>query len=151
MKKLFYIIFLFNLASVQAQDEHKERHHIGISGGITGAFPETKYIPGGHLHYSYLYKIKNLQMGIGTGLEYLIDKHQHIGIDLSFSFFPTEDFEISIAPGIVFINNVKEYATHIELAYSFDIKSIHLGPLIETAVSKDDFHLTLGIHLGFGF
>ena len=149
MNRLLLLLLISSIIT-QAQESHDEHHHVGISGGITGVFPENNYIPGAHIHYSYLFKIKNIQMGIGAGLEYLMDKHQHIGTDLSLSFFPAEDFELNIAPGVVFANNNYEYATHIEIIYNFDINLIHLGPVIETAFSKDDFHLSVGIHMGIG-
>ena len=151
MKRIFLIFLLLNCLNVKAQEQHNEHNHLGISVGISKIFPEKTYVPGGHFHYSYLFKIKNIQLGVGTSLEYLFDKHQHIGTDLSFSIFPTEDIEISIAPGLVFSNNIMEYATHFELGYSFDLHSVHLGPIIEMAVSKEDIHLTIGVHVGFGF
>ena len=150
LKLLLIILIITKCSFAQAQEEHSEHHHIGISAGISKVLPEKNYLPGGHIHYSYLFKLKNIQFGIGSGIEYLFDKHHHIGADLSLSFFPTEDLEISIAPGLVFTNNLKEYATHFEVSYSFDLKNFHLGPIFETAISKDDVHLSIGLHLGIG-
>ena len=31
------------------------------------------------------------------------------------------------------------------------IKNIHIGPALEFAYEPEDFHISLGIHLGYGF
>ena len=35
--------------------------------------------------------------------------------------------------------------------HEFEIKNIHIGPALEFAYEPEDFHISLGIHLGYGF
>jgi hypothetical protein len=44
-----------------------------------------------------------------------------------------------------------EPALHLETAYEFEVKNFHIGPVAGVAVSRDDFHIGFGIHIGFGF
>jgi hypothetical protein len=39
----------------------------------------------------------------------------------------------------------------IETAYEFEIKNFHVGPAFEFAYDPEDFHISLGLHCGFGF
>ena len=37
------------------------------------------------------------------------------------------------------------------LLYEFEFESFHIGPLLELAYHPEDFHISLGIHVGWGF
>lgn len=43
------------------------------------------------------------------------------------------------------------FTFHIESTYEFEFKNIHLGPAIEFAYDPEDFHISLGLHIGYGF
>jgi len=40
---------------------------------------------------------------------------------------------------------------HVETLYEFEIKDFHIGPLIEFAYDKEDYHISIGLHVGLGF
>lgn len=40
---------------------------------------------------------------------------------------------------------------HFEISYEFEFANFHIGPAMELAYDPEDFHLSLGLHLGYGF
>ena len=61
---------------------------------------------------------------------------------------------LSLVPGLGFEGGEdghKHFGMHAEFLYEFAIKQFHLGPVLEVAYEKDNSHIGMGIHFGFGF
>ena len=67
---------------------------------------------------------------------------------------PFGGLNIALLPGIVFEGyKISELfpVIHTELSYDFELGKLHLGPLAGFAIGKEGYHVSSGIHLGFGF
>lgn len=63
---------------------------------------------------------------------------------------------INLSPGITFEDEEGEssetnFALHFETSYEFEVKNFHIGPVFEVAYDPEDYHISLGLHVGFGF
>ena len=47
--------------------------------------------------------------------------------------------------------NVFQFAQHIEMAYEFELKEFHIGPIVELGIEKTGIHYMGGIHFGIDF
>ena len=58
-----------------------------------------------------------------------------------------------MSPGITFEGDASDinFALHIETNYEFELNDFHLGPVLELATDPEDIHLSLGLHIGYGF
>ncbi|HRW63934.1 MAG TPA: hypothetical protein P5132_10615 [Bacteroidales bacterium] len=160
MKKLllllFTIAFLFVEKASSQEDthvHHLERYEIGISNGIVYSFNEKEFAYGLHLHF-----IKNFgeekKIGVGLGYEAIFDEHKHSAMSVLLHYKPTNHIDINVAPGVIFLNSEIEnsrFALHLEGVYHFELGFIHYGPMIATAISADDVHASIGLHVAIGF
>ena len=137
----------------QVRDDHVEEtprnHHLGFAGGAVYILKEKEFAPGVNLHYNYLFRIKNLNLGTGLGFEAILDRHTHYAANINLTYLPTHALSITAAPGLVFTENESAFSVHFETNYAFELEKIHIGPTVEVAVAKEDIHLMLGLHLGF--
>ena len=65
-----------------------------------------------------------------------------------------------MSPGITFEKHIeadgkveieKNLGAHLESAYEWEFGNIHLGPVLEFAYDQKDIHISLGLHVGYGF
>ena len=138
-------------------DHHRHHHdHHANEIGIAIApvyFTEEETISVG-LHLHYLRNITHSRFGFGIGYERIFDDHGHHTFGLVGLYRPVEKLSLLLSPGATFEDvNPGElhFALHFEVAYEFEIKNIHLGPVIEFAYDPEEFHISLGIHVGYGF
>jgi len=166
-KILLSIIFFCLSRQVNAHDihtdtlQHKDKktnnheHHkneIGVANSPVFFIKEKVFSYGLHIHY--IRNIKKSKFGLGAGFERIFDKHGHNIFGLVASYRPIEKLRLNISPGITFEDenpSKPNFALHIETAYKFEIENIHLGPVFEFAYHPEDFHFSLGLHIGFGF
>ncbi len=167
MKIKILIPITFFCLSIKAQDnpidtlkgtEANHHHHehrkneIGIANAPVLFVKEKVFSYGLHLHY--IRHIKGSKFGIGAGYERIFDKHGHNTFGLVANYIPIDKLRLIVSPGITFEDenhNSPEFALHLETSYEFEIKSFHLGPVFEFAYDPEDFHISLGLHLGIGF
>jgi len=59
----------------------------------------------------------------------------------------------NISPGLTTEdkNSDLNFALHLESAYEFEINDFHIGPAFEIAYDPEDIHISLGLHVGYGF
>ena len=155
---LVLIMFVFcNYLNAQNNEhtEHLHEHHrneIGIGISPVYFLNEKEFALQVHTHYTY--NIKDSKFGIGVAYERIFDEHKHNTIGIVGSYRPFDKFTLSLSPGITFtdteISDFK-FALHIETLYEFEINDFHIGPLLEFAYDPDDYHISFGIHAGFGF
>ncbi|MCB9033012.1 MAG: hypothetical protein H6553_04170 [Chitinophagales bacterium] len=149
---------LMNDDDHQEEQEHETKNHnhhrneIGIANAPVYFVKEKSFNYGLHLHY--IYNFPNTIFGLGFGYERIFDEHKHNTIGLVACVRPFEPWSINFSPGIAMegADNFKPmFAFHLETTYEFEIKNFHIGPVAEFAYDKEDIHLSLGLHIGFGF
>ena len=162
-KTIFSIILLVFAIATNAQDSHSEhkghnhenahpKNEIGVSLAPVYFIKEKELSIATHLHY--VFNIPHTKFGVGLGYERIFDEHKHNFFGLELNYRPIHSLSINLSPGVTFEGDhidEKEFAMHFETVYEFEFKSIHIGPLLELAYHPEDFHISLGIHLGFAF
>lgn len=157
IKSVFFLLFMTVSGLVFAQEpEHEEHEHhrneIGLGNSAVYFLKEKALAYGLHLHY--IYNIPKSRFGLGLGYERIFDEHQHNTIGLEGTYRPVENLSLSLSPGVAFEENSLSnsmFALHFESAYEFELKYMHLGPVVEVAYDKEDVHISIGLHIGVGF
>lgn len=158
--RISYLLFLGLLFSTkvlfaQHSEESEHSHHkneIGIANSPVFLLKEKEFAYGLHLHY--IRNIHHSKFGIGLGYERIFDDHKHNTIGIVGSYNPVDRVFVNISPGISFEDNAHSgvnFAFHLETTYDFEFKNFHLGPALEFAYGKEDYHISIGLHVGFGF
>ena len=158
MKALYTLLFLTITQTLFAQshghhsgsDSH--RNEIAIANSPIYIIREKEFAYGVHMHY--IRSFKETRFGLGVGYERIFDEHKHNSIGVILNYTPAEHFALSLSPGVTFrdINGSDlHFGFHIETLYEFEIGIFHIGPVAEFAYSVKDYHVSLGVHLGFGF
>ena len=150
-----------NSVNIFAQStEHSDReldkheHHkneIGIANSPVYFLKEKDLAYGFHIHY--VRNISKTKFGIGIGYERIFDEHKHNTFGLEATYRPIEELTLNVSPGVTFEdkNPNANFALHFETSYEFEIKNFHIGPAFELAYDPEDYHLSLGLHVGYGF
>jgi hypothetical protein len=165
LRLLFCIPLLILSSQIVAQEDHiemsddngHESHHhhhneIGIANALVYFVKEEAFSYGLHLHY--IHTVGESKFGFGAGYERIFDEHGHNTFGLIASYRPVDPLTFILSPGITIEDeNPGEvnFALHVETAYEFQLDNIHLGPVLEFAYDPEDFHISLGIHIGYGF
>lgn len=153
MRYLFFVLLFFICFRLFAQEHNHPEFEIGFSSGLVYNFLEKEPALGIHLHF-----IKSLgqsdHFGMGLGYEFIFDDHKHNTVSLIFLYRPIEHLSFNFAPGISFKLSEKSSIAptlHIEGLYEFEFNHFHIGPLVGFAISTEDIHASVGLHLAFGF
>jgi len=153
MKYLFFVLLFFLCFRLFAQEHHHPEFEIGFSNGLVYNFSEKEPALGIHFHF-----IKSLgqsdHFGMGLGYELIFDDHKHNTVSLILLYRPIDHLSFNFAPGISFKLSEKSSIAptmHIEGLYEFELGHFHLGPLVGFAISTEDIHGSVGVHLAFGF
>lgn len=144
---------------VSAQENrHVDNHHsnykneVAISNNLVFLGLEKELAFG--IHFHYLRSIGETKFSSGLGYERVFDEHRHNTISLAGSYRPFHELVLLVSPGIAFEDQMYrqiELAIHIEAGYEIEIKHFHLGPFLGFAFIPGDYHVSLGLHLGYGF
>ena len=158
----FLIFFVFGFQPLNAQehgDDHLHEdhelehiHEIGVSVSPVYFVKAKELSTALHLHYTY--NFPETKFGVGLAYEHVFDEHKHNFWGVEASFRPVHPFSISLTPGLTYERNdfsEKQFAMHLETAYEFELSHFHLGPALEFAYHNEDYHVSLGLHIGFGF
>ena len=157
MKTLYFIIlfaFTQTLASQGPNSSiHSDTHknEIGIANSPVYVLKEKEFAYDLHAHY--IRGLKETKFGIGIGYERIFDEHNHNTIGVILSYALLEPLDLSLSPGITFADNDANlnFGIHLEALYEFEIGIFHIGPVAEFAYAVEDYHVSLGLHFGFGF
>ena len=158
-------LFILNTAALSEEENHDlhdshEMHEweLGISLGYANL--KTEGEEGGNLHVHLLKRLEGdgfeqyFSVGFGTEVIVTSDHEEHYGAMLTLAYHPVEDLVLSVSPGFEWAKHEgesweREYATHLEASYSFDVSEhYHVGPVIGYSKTKDTEHYTVGIHIG---
>lgn len=150
------LIITANAQDIQTVDHpvHHHEHHrneIGIANSPVYFVKEDVFAYGLHLHY--LHKLWASKFALGIGYERIFDQHKHNTFNLVGSYRPVDNLSFNLSPGIAFEDGAGgvNFALHVETLYEFEIGDFHIGPLIEFAHDAEDYHISAGLHIGFGF
>ena len=130
--------------------EHHE-HEIGIANAPV-YFGREKDVAYG-LHFHYVRMIKKSKLGIGVGYERIFDEHNHNTFGVVGSYRPLQGLVVNLSPGVTFEDRETSeinFAVHVETSYEFEVRHFHIGPVAEFAYDPEDYHISLGLHVGFG-
>ena len=131
-------------------DHH--RNEIGIANSPVYFVKEKELAYGLHVHY--LYYFKESRFGIGLGYERIFDQHKHNTFGIVGSYRLSDGWSVNVSPGITYEDeesSEKNFALHLESTYEFEFNNFHIGPVLEFAYDPEDYHISLGLHIGFGF
>lgn len=134
------------------EHKHLHNHEIGLSVGPAWFLNEGETSAAIHLHY--VYNFPETKFGLGLGYERIFDDHKHNFIGVELNYRPIHPLTLNLSPGLAFEgehNEGSEFAMHFETVYEFEMGKFHIGPMIEVAYHPEDWHFSLGIHLGLGF
>lgn len=158
MKTLYILIFFALTQTLFAQSPDSQissdnhNNELGIANALIYIIKEKEFAYGLHTHY--IRSFRDSRFGIGLGYERIFDEHKHNTIGVILIYTPIEHLDISLSPGITF-NEINEsdlhFGLHLETLYEFEIGVFHIGPVAEFAYSVEDYHVSLGVHFGFGF
>ena len=141
-------------AQEHVTEQHNHDHHkneFGVANSPVYFVNEKEFAYGLHLHY--VRTISDSKFGIGLGYERIFDEHKHNTIGIVGSYRIVEGLSINASPGITFEGGGSEanFALHLETAYEWEVSDFHIGPSFEFAYDPEDYHISLGIHIGYGF
>lgn len=154
-------VFWINLGAQPEPELHHENHHhlneIGISLGIVWMQPEAETAPGLHIHYMRRIGDEGIAryIGIGLGFEVIFSDHRHYNIMGTLGIFPWKELVITLSPGLLIakeeLETHRQFSFHVEIMWEFEVSGWGMGPALGFAVSGENTHFTLGIHIGKGF
>ena len=147
-------IFASNIIAQSTEDLDNHEHHkneIGVANSLVYFVQEKVFAYGLHMHY--VRNITKSKLGLGLGYERIFDEHRHNTIGLVAAYRPIENLSVNVSPGLSFEDGDQElsFALHLETSYEFEIKNFHIGPAIEFAHDPKDIHISIGVHIGYGF
>ena len=158
MKYCYLFLLILIGQNLFAQDveeiEHHHHHHneIGIANAPVYFVNEKELAYGLHIHV--VRTINHTRFGIGLGYERIFDEHKHHTLGIVGSYRPIEKVTINVSPGITFEGEETSdvnFALHLEGSYEFEFNNVHLRPVLEFAYDPEDYHISLGVHIGYGF
>jgi hypothetical protein len=149
----FTLALLFILGSyTQLAAQHDHKTELGMSNAPVFFLKESGLAYG--LHFHLIRSINSSRFGVGLGYERIFDAHEHHTVGFVGSYFCTERLRLNLAPGVTFEggwDSEKFLSVHLEAEYGWEVGEFHIGPAAEIAYDPEDIHLSLGLHVGFGF
>ena len=159
---LTFLIAIFSSNILAQSIEHSDNHdhsgnhdhhknEIGVANVPVYFLKEKVFSYGLHIHY--VRNISKSKFGIGLSYERIFDEHKHKTFGLLLAYRPIDKLSFSVSPGLTVDadNPEASFALHLETLYEFEIRNFHIGPVFEFAYDPEDIHLSLGLHVGYGF
>lgn len=136
-------------STINSHEHHK--NEIGIANSPVYFIKEGVFAYG--LHFHYVRNITKTKFGFGLGYERIFDQHRHNTLGFVGTYRPLDNLSFNVSPGLTFEdgNDTANFALHLETSYEFEVKNFHIGPAFEFAYDPEDYHISLGLHIGYGF
>ena len=137
--------------SVSLNTSGKLKNEIGIA--ISPAYFINEGVSTFAMHIHYTRSIPNSKFGVGASFERIVLNPKHSTFGLNVSYNPINHLKFVLSPGVTFEDgdSTALFALHFEATYGFEFGNMHLGPAFELASDPNDFHISLGVHIGFKF
>lgn len=135
-----------------AHEHEHPKNEIGLANHLVYLGGENEFAFGLHLHY--LRAFEESRFGVGFGYEQIFDDHSHKSLGIIGSYRPISHLYFQLSPGIAIIGTEDpdiRFALHLETTYEFEINHFHIGPALEFAHNMEHFHVSMGLHLAYGF
>jgi hypothetical protein len=148
----FFSVFAQSNGLIEKSDNHEHhKNEIAIANSPV-YFPKDKEVEYG-LHFHYVRNISDTKFGLGLGYEKIFGNHKHDTFGIVGCYSPIDNLVLNVSPGLTFENGSKTpiLSLHLETSYEFEYKDFHIGPAFECAFDSEDTHISLGLHLGYGF
>lgn len=156
---LFGLLFAFSLFASQNDAERADSTHhpdhpkneIAISNSPVYFIKEKIFAYGMHLHYTRA--IAETNYGLGLCYERTFGSHGHNTAGVVAAWMPVHQLDISLSPSLSFEDDhpKAQFALHFDSSYDFEVGLFHVGPAFELAYDPEDWHVSLGLHIGYAF
>lgn len=155
---LVFLIMIFgqHLLAQDSHDDHSHHDHhkneVGVANALVYSMNEKEAAYGLHMHY--VRNIGESGFGVGLGYERIYDEHRHNTLGIVGSYRPADKWGFVLSPGVTFEDHESShlrFAIHVETSYEFELHDFHIGPVVEFAHAAGDNHISIGIHIGYGF
>ncbi len=150
----FNILAQSDEGTLEKTDAHNHDHHKNeIAIATSPAYFVKEKTLSYSLHMHYVYSIPKTKFGIGAAYERILADPKHHTFGLVTSYRPIEQLSLTLSPGITFEDNdpAPFFSLHTEMSYEFELGDFHIGPAFEFAYDPNDYHISLGLHVGYGF
>ncbi|MCF6279123.1 MAG: hypothetical protein L3J14_02130 [Flavobacteriaceae bacterium] len=158
MRLLLLPLFLILITStVFAQDSKETTNHEHYKNEIGIAISPVYFVKENVLtyamHIDYVYSIPNTKFGLGVSFERIFQAPKHTTFGLVIAYRPIEKLSFTVSPGVAFEDgdSASLFAMHVETIYGFELGKLHIGPALAFAYDPNDYHISLGVHIGYGF
>lgn len=163
---ILFLLFFPTYSMAQEQNHTHARNEIGISPGATYSPSHQSWGFGCHVHYFHTLG-EHSPWAVGGSLERIFTHGSHWTIGAGIKYRVLDRLNIAVMPGITFPghdeehdhadeadhhNNNPKFSAHFEVVYDLiHLKHFHFGPAVDYSWSKNDSHLSLGIHCAYAF
>ena len=157
-------ILIFAALSLQAMNNHTHddhhhdhvhhKYHLGLGLSAAKVLNEDIVAPALHLHFIRQFG-HHYQFGLGLGYEGIASDDWHNSLNLLFNYRPLHYLSLLAGPGISFAGHDGHRkilpAFQSEIIFEFNLRGLHLGPMLGLGFDKHDAHISAGLHIGIGF
>ena len=155
---LITLVFNVTLLGAQHQDHSHvhSKNEIGISGGSVYSIKHEEWGVGTHIHY-FRTLGDHSKWSVGGEFESIWTDDHHFSIGGGVKYQILENWSLSLLPGITFYKHDTAkyescFSLHFETAYDlFYWKNLHFGPALDYSWSKEDTHVSIGLHAAYCF
>jgi hypothetical protein len=141
--------------SVEETDSIGHHNHpkneIAVSNSPVYFIKEKIFAYGLHMHY--VRSIAETKYGVGLCYERTFGSHGHNTAGLVAAWMPVERLNLSLSPSLSFEDDhpKAQFALHFDSSYDYELGCFHVGPGFELAYDPEDWHISIGLHVGYAF
>lgn len=149
LKYILSIAAILLTLNIMAQNTERKKNSIGFSDKAIYLSGPDKIANGICIHYNR--RIKDSNFGIGANFDHVFGDYSHSSVGVVAHYEPLEGWEINVSPGITFEDDETKFSAHFEMGYGFKVSVFEIGPSVAYSTDFEDYHLGVGMHIGYGF